>query len=108
MYTHTHAQEESSTYDNLLLYFLKTFLSFNSLRDGNHTMFREFAFIRSTPHNRASFVCLFWKCFRLIGKKGGKDKMSFAHFKNFKMYMQMVVVIFLFDVNYRYLNMTFS
>ncbi|PVD34117.1 hypothetical protein C0Q70_05380 [Pomacea canaliculata] len=33
-------------------------------------MFREFAFIRSTPHNRASFVCLFWKCFRLIGKKG--------------------------------------
>lgn len=34
--------------------------------------------------------------------------MSFAHFKNCKMYMQMVVVIFLFDVNYRYLNMTFS
>ncbi|GFN86687.1 upf0705 protein c11orf49-like protein [Plakobranchus ocellatus] len=43
---------------------------FCSLRDGNHTMFREFSFIRSTPHNRASFVVLFWKCFRQIGKKG--------------------------------------
>lgn len=43
---------------------------FSSLRDGNHTMFREFAFIRSTPHSRASFVRLFWKCFRQIGKKG--------------------------------------
>ncbi|KAK3740360.1 hypothetical protein RRG08_004297 [Elysia crispata] len=43
---------------------------FCSLRDGNHTMFREFNFIRSTPHNRASFVVLFWKCFRQIGKKG--------------------------------------
>lgn len=43
---------------------------FASVRDGNHTMFREFAFIRSTPHNRASFVRLFWKCFRQIGKKG--------------------------------------
>ncbi|XP_076471404.1 centriolar satellite-associated tubulin polyglutamylase complex regulator 1-like isoform X2 [Babylonia areolata] len=43
---------------------------FSSLRDGNHTMFREFAFIRSTPHSRSSFVRLFWKCFRQIGKKG--------------------------------------
>ncbi|XP_041367252.1 UPF0705 protein C11orf49 homolog isoform X2 [Gigantopelta aegis] len=43
---------------------------FCSLRDGNHTIFREHAFIRSTPHNRASFVKLFLKCFRQIGKKG--------------------------------------
>ncbi|KAK0055130.1 UPF0705 protein isoform X2 [Biomphalaria pfeifferi] len=43
---------------------------FTSVRDGNHTMFREFSFIRSTPHNRASFVVFFWKCFRLIGRKG--------------------------------------
>ncbi|XP_059150661.1 centriolar satellite-associated tubulin polyglutamylase complex regulator 1-like isoform X2 [Physella acuta] len=43
---------------------------FCSLRDGNHTMFREFNFIRKTAHNRASFVHLFWKCFRHIGKKG--------------------------------------
>ncbi|XP_070200000.1 centriolar satellite-associated tubulin polyglutamylase complex regulator 1-like isoform X2 [Littorina saxatilis] len=43
---------------------------FSSLRDGNHTMFREFSFIKSTSHSRASFVRLFWKCFRQIGKKG--------------------------------------
>ncbi|XP_071104990.1 centriolar satellite-associated tubulin polyglutamylase complex regulator 1-like isoform X1 [Haliotis cracherodii] len=43
---------------------------FSSLRDGNHTMFREYAFVRSTPHNRASFVKLFWKCYKQIGKKG--------------------------------------
>ncbi|ESP04163.1 hypothetical protein LOTGIDRAFT_198812 [Lottia gigantea] len=43
---------------------------FSSVRDGNHTMFREYTFIHSTPHNRASFVRLFWKCYRQIGKKG--------------------------------------
>ncbi|XP_033751482.1 UPF0705 protein C11orf49 homolog isoform X13 [Pecten maximus] len=43
---------------------------FNSLRDGNHTMFREYNFVQATPHNRASFVRLFWKCYRQIGKKG--------------------------------------
>lgn len=43
---------------------------FTSLRDGNHTMFREYQFIHMTPHNRASFVKLFWKCYRHIGKKG--------------------------------------
>ncbi|XP_048728460.1 centriolar satellite-associated tubulin polyglutamylase complex regulator 1-like isoform X2 [Ostrea edulis] len=43
---------------------------FNSVRDGNHTMFREFSYIHATPHNRASFVRLFWKCYRQIGKKG--------------------------------------
>ncbi|KAL3843282.1 hypothetical protein ACJMK2_021224 [Sinanodonta woodiana] len=43
---------------------------FDSLRDGNHTMFREYAFIKVTPHNRASFIRLFWKCFRQIGRKG--------------------------------------
>ncbi|XP_052800841.1 centriolar satellite-associated tubulin polyglutamylase complex regulator 1-like isoform X2 [Mya arenaria] len=43
---------------------------FTALRDGNHTMFREYTFIHQTPHNRASFVKLFWKCYRQIGKKG--------------------------------------
>lgn len=43
---------------------------FNSVRDGNHTMFREYSYIHATPHNRASFVRLFWKCYRQIGKKG--------------------------------------
>ncbi|WAR04035.1 CK049-like protein [Mya arenaria] len=45
--------------------------NFTALRDGNHTMFREYTFIHQTPHNRASFVKLFWKCYRQIGKKGG-------------------------------------
>ncbi|VDI13220.1 Hypothetical predicted protein [Mytilus galloprovincialis] len=43
---------------------------FNALRDGNHTMFREYSFVHVTSHNRASFVRLFWKCYRQIGKKG--------------------------------------
>ncbi|XP_060593291.1 centriolar satellite-associated tubulin polyglutamylase complex regulator 1-like isoform X2 [Ruditapes philippinarum] len=43
---------------------------FTALRDGNHTMFREYQFIHMTPHNRASFVKLFWKCYKQIGKKG--------------------------------------
>lgn len=43
---------------------------FTALRDGNHTMFREYQFIHATPHNRASFVKLFWKCYKQIGKKG--------------------------------------
>lgn len=34
-------------------------------------MFREYSYIHATPHNRASFVRLFWKCYRQIGKKGG-------------------------------------
>lgn len=33
-------------------------------------MFREYQFIHLTPHNRASFVKLFWKCYRQIGRKG--------------------------------------
>lgn len=43
---------------------------FESLRNGNHTMFREYNFVHATPHNRASFIRLFWKCYRQIGKKG--------------------------------------
>lgn len=35
-------------------------------------MFREYSFVHVTSHNRASFVRLFWKCYRQIGKKGGK------------------------------------
>ncbi|ELU16370.1 hypothetical protein CAPTEDRAFT_138684, partial [Capitella teleta] len=43
---------------------------FISVREGNHVMFREFTFVEATPHNRASFVRTFWKCFRNIGRKG--------------------------------------
>ncbi|XP_070566793.1 centriolar satellite-associated tubulin polyglutamylase complex regulator 1-like isoform X2 [Ptychodera flava] len=43
---------------------------FTSIYHGNHTLFREYAFIKSTPHNRASFIRVFWKCYRHIGKNG--------------------------------------
>ncbi|XP_015194842.2 centriolar satellite-associated tubulin polyglutamylase complex regulator 1 isoform X1 [Lepisosteus oculatus] len=43
---------------------------FNSVRDGNHVLFREFSYVKATPHNRASFIRMFWRCFRQIGKNG--------------------------------------
>ena len=58
-------------------FFKNSLYSFNSVRDGNHTMFREYSYIHATPHNRASFVRLFWKCYRQIGKKGGTNYISY-------------------------------
>ena len=46
--------------------------SFCTVRQGNHIMHRDYAFVRRTPHNRASFIRLFWKCFRRVGQKAGK------------------------------------
>ncbi|XP_042301345.1 UPF0705 protein C11orf49 homolog isoform X2 [Sceloporus undulatus] len=43
---------------------------FNSVRQGTHILFREFNFIQATPHNRASFLRTFWRCFRTVGKNG--------------------------------------
>ncbi|KAM6160207.1 centriolar satellite-associated tubulin polyglutamylase complex regulator 1 isoform 2-T2 [Erethizon dorsatum] len=43
---------------------------FNSVRQGTHILFREFSFIQATPHNRASFLRAFWRCFRTVGKNG--------------------------------------
>nr|XP_006135405.1 UPF0705 protein C11orf49 homolog isoform X2 [Pelodiscus sinensis] len=43
---------------------------FNSVHQGTHVLFREFSFIQATPHNRASFLQTFWKCFRTVGKNG--------------------------------------
>ncbi|XP_048463319.1 centriolar satellite-associated tubulin polyglutamylase complex regulator 1, partial [Rhincodon typus] len=43
---------------------------FNSVQLGSHILFREFAFIKATPYNRASFIRMFWRCFRQIGKNG--------------------------------------
>ncbi|NWH43607.1 CK049 protein, partial [Fregata magnificens] len=45
---------------------------FNSVRQGTHILFREFSFVQATPHNRASFLRTFWRCFRTVGKNGGK------------------------------------
>uniref|UniRef100_A0A8P0TL62 Centriolar satellite-associated tubulin polyglutamylase complex regulator 1 n=1 Tax=Canis lupus familiaris TaxID=9615 RepID=A0A8P0TL62_CANLF len=44
---------------------------FNSVCQGTHILFREFSFIQATPHNRASFLRAFWRCFRTVGKNGG-------------------------------------
>ncbi|XP_018620963.1 centriolar satellite-associated tubulin polyglutamylase complex regulator 1 [Scleropages formosus] len=43
---------------------------FESVRRGNHILFREFSYVKATAHNRRSFTRLFWKCFRQIGKNG--------------------------------------
>jgi len=43
---------------------------FTSVREGNHVLFREHAYVCATAHNRACFVRTFWKCFRHIGRKG--------------------------------------
>ncbi|XP_056382433.1 centriolar satellite-associated tubulin polyglutamylase complex regulator 1 isoform X3 [Hyla sarda] len=43
---------------------------FTSVSQGTHILFREFAFVQCTPHNRASFLRLFWRCFRTIAKNG--------------------------------------
>ncbi|KAL4622725.1 hypothetical protein GN956_G20207 [Arapaima gigas] len=43
---------------------------FDSVCRGNHVLFREFSYIKATPHNRRSFMRIFWKCFRQIGKNG--------------------------------------
>ncbi|XP_060160393.1 centriolar satellite-associated tubulin polyglutamylase complex regulator 1 isoform X1 [Globicephala melas] len=45
---------------------------FNSVCQGTHILFREFSFIQATPHNRASFLRAFWRCFRTVGKNGGE------------------------------------
>ncbi|XP_078271592.1 centriolar satellite-associated tubulin polyglutamylase complex regulator 1 [Rhinoraja longicauda] len=43
---------------------------FTSVKHGSHILFREFSFVKATPYNRASFIRMFWQCFRQIGKNG--------------------------------------
>lgn len=43
---------------------------FSSVKNGNHVLFREFSYIKATPHNKASFIRVFWRCYRQIGKNG--------------------------------------
>ncbi|CAF93041.1 unnamed protein product, partial [Tetraodon nigroviridis] len=43
---------------------------FSSVKNGNHVLFREYSYIRATPHNRASFIRMFWRCYRQIGRSG--------------------------------------
>ena len=51
---------------------------FKSIKNGTHVLFREYSFISSTPHNRASFVRLFWHSYSEVAVKG--DMMQLAEF----------------------------
>nr|KAF6342559.1 hypothetical protein mPipKuh1_001635 [Pipistrellus kuhlii] len=53
--------------------------NFNSVCQGTHILFREFSFIQATPHNRASFLRAFWRCFRTVGKNGDLLTMKEYH-----------------------------
>ena len=37
---------------------------------GNHVIHQDYSYISSTPHNRASFVKLFWRVYKSIGNHG--------------------------------------
>ncbi|KAM3870061.1 centriolar satellite-associated tubulin polyglutamylase complex regulator 1 [Diretmus argenteus] len=53
---------------------------FSSVKNSNHVLFREYNYIRATPHNRASFIRVFWRCYRQIGKSG--DLLSMLEFRS--------------------------
>ncbi|KAB0346707.1 hypothetical protein FD754_011564, partial [Muntiacus muntjak] len=55
-------------------------LCFNSVCQGTHILFREFSFIQATPHNRASFLRAFWRCFRTVGKNGVSKYVLNTHY----------------------------
>uniref|UniRef100_A0A3P9IX33 Centriolar satellite-associated tubulin polyglutamylase complex regulator 1 n=1 Tax=Oryzias latipes TaxID=8090 RepID=A0A3P9IX33_ORYLA len=59
--------KEEYTQFGLIRYFAEYF---SSVKNSNHVLFREFNYIRATPHNKASFIRVFWRCFRQIGKSG--------------------------------------
>ncbi|KAM9754861.1 LOW QUALITY PROTEIN: centriolar satellite-associated tubulin polyglutamylase complex regulator 1 [Menidia menidia] len=59
--------KEEYTQFGLVRYFAEYF---SSVKNSNHVLFREFSYIRATPHNRASFIRVFWRCFRQVGKSG--------------------------------------
>ncbi|XP_029378874.1 centriolar satellite-associated tubulin polyglutamylase complex regulator 1 [Echeneis naucrates] len=53
---------------------------FSSVKNSNHILFREYNYIRATPHNRASFIRVFWRCYRQIGKSG--DLLSMHEYRS--------------------------
>ncbi|XP_068168945.1 centriolar satellite-associated tubulin polyglutamylase complex regulator 1 [Antennarius striatus] len=68
---------EECTQFGLIRYFAEYF---SSVKNGNHILFREFNYIRATPHNRASFIRVFWRCYRQIGKSG--DLLSMLEYRS--------------------------
>ncbi|KAM9351541.1 centriolar satellite-associated tubulin polyglutamylase complex regulator 1 [Symphorus nematophorus] len=69
--------KEEYTQFGVIRYFAEYF---SSVKNGNHVLFREYNYIRATPHNRASFIRVFWRCYRQIGKSG--DLLSMLEYRS--------------------------
>lgn len=69
--------KEEYTQFGVIRYFAEYF---SSVKNSNHILFREYNYIKATPHNRASFIRVFWRCYRQIGKSG--DLLSMLEYKS--------------------------
>ncbi|KAM9854527.1 centriolar satellite-associated tubulin polyglutamylase complex regulator 1 [Aulostomus maculatus] len=69
--------KEEYTQFGVIRYFAEYF---SSVKNSNHILFREFNYIKATPHNRASFIRVFWRCYRQIGKSG--DLLSVLEYRS--------------------------
>ncbi|XP_034734320.1 UPF0705 protein C11orf49 homolog isoform X2 [Etheostoma cragini] len=69
--------KEEYTQFGVIRYFAEYF---SSVKNSNHVLFREYNYIRATPHNRASFIRVFWRCYRQIGKNG--DLLSMLEYRS--------------------------
>ncbi|KAF7653353.1 hypothetical protein LDENG_00084030 [Lucifuga dentata] len=69
--------KEECTQFGVIRYFAEYF---SSVKNSNHVLFREYNYIRATPHNRASFIQVFWRCYRQIGKSG--DLLSVLEYRS--------------------------
>ncbi|GLD71649.1 UPF0705 protein [Lates japonicus] len=69
--------KEEYTQFGVIRYFAEYF---SSVKNSNHILFREYSYIKATPHNRASFIRVFWRCYRQIGKSG--DLLSMLEYRS--------------------------
>lgn len=49
---------------------------FKSVRNGSHVLFREYAFVSATPHNRLSFLRIFWQSYTEVASRGELMRVS--------------------------------
>ncbi|XP_055011979.1 centriolar satellite-associated tubulin polyglutamylase complex regulator 1 [Boleophthalmus pectinirostris] len=69
--------KEEYTQFGVIRYFAEYF---SSVKNSNHILFREYSYIKATPHNRTSFIRVFWRCYRQIGKSG--DLLSMLEYRS--------------------------
>uniref|UniRef100_A0A8C6UN71 Centriolar satellite-associated tubulin polyglutamylase complex regulator 1 n=1 Tax=Neogobius melanostomus TaxID=47308 RepID=A0A8C6UN71_9GOBI len=69
--------KEEYTQFGVIRYFAEYF---SSVKNSNHILFREYNYIKATPHNRTSFIRVFWRCYRQIGKSG--DVLSMQEYRS--------------------------